>query len=284
MSRRPDGSGVATIALIAQEAGVSAPTVSRVLNGRADVAAETRARVEALISKHGYQRRGGARATPSPMLDLVFHELDSAWAVEVIKGVTRVAREEGLIVVLSESSGRITPGQSWVDGVLARRPTGVILVLSDLSVTQRAQLMTRNIPFVVVDPAGDPAEDVPAIGSANWNGGLAATRHPLELGHRRIGVIGGPSRLLCSRARLDGFRAAMETAGVPIDPALVRSGNFHIEGGYDNGMALLRLPDPPTAIFAGSDLQALGLYEAARELCVLIPGDLSVVGYDDLPV
>jgi LacI family xylobiose transport system transcriptional regulator len=284
MSRRPDGSGVATIALIAHEAGVSAPTVSRVLNGRADVAAETRARVEALISKHGYQRRGGARATPSPMLDLVFHELDSAWAVEVIKGVTRVAREEGLIVVLSESSGRITPGQSWVDGVLARRPTGVILVLSDLSATQRAQLMTRNIPFVVVDPAGDPAEDVPAIGSANWNGGLAATRHLLELGHRRIGVIGGPSRLLCSRARLDGFRAAMETAGVPIDPALVRSGNFHIEGGYDNGMALLRLPDPPTAIFAGSDLQALGLYEAARELGVLIPGDLSVVGYDDLPV
>jgi LacI family transcriptional regulator, xylobiose transport system transcriptional regulator len=284
MSRRPDGSGAATIALIAHEAGVSAPTVSRVLNGRADVAAETRARVEALISKHGYQRRGGARATPSPMLDLVFHELDSAWAVEVIKGVTRVAREEGLIVVLSESAGRISPGQSWVDGVLARRPTGVILVLSDLSSAQRAQLMTRNIPFVVVDPAGDPAEDVPAIGSANWNGGLAATRHLLEMGHRRIGVIGGPSRLLCSRARMDGFRAAMETAGVRIDPALVRSGNFHIEGGYDNGMALLRLPDPPTAIFAGSDLQALGLYEAARELGVLIPGDLSVVGYDDLPV
>jgi LacI family xylobiose transport system transcriptional regulator len=218
------------------------------------------------------------------MLDLVFHELDSAWAVEVIKGVTRVAREEGLIVVLSESAGRTTPGQSWVDGVLARRPTGVILVLSDLSSTQRAQLTTRSIPFVVVDPAGDPAEGVPAIGSANWNGGLAATRHLLELGHRRIGVIGGPTRLLCSRARIDGYRAAMETAGVPIDPALVRSGNFHIEGGYDNGLVLLRLARPPTAIFAGSDLQALGLYEAARELGVRIPGDLSVVGYDDLPV
>jgi LacI family xylobiose transport system transcriptional regulator len=284
MSRGPDGSGAATLAKIAREAGVSAPTVSRVLNGRADVAAETRARVEALISKHGYQRRGGAKATPSPMLDLVFHELDSAWAVEVIKGVTRVAREEGLIVVLSESAGRITPGQSWVDGVLARRPTGVILVLSDLSSAQRTQLTTRNIPFVVVDPAGDPAEGVPAIGSANWNGGLAATRHLLELGHRRIGVIGGPPSLLCSRARLDGYRAAMETAGVRIDPALVHSGNFHIEGGYDNGMELLGLPDPPTAIFAGSDLQALGLYEAARELGLRIPADLSVVGYDDLPV
>jgi LacI family xylobiose transport system transcriptional regulator len=281
---RPGRSRSATIATIAQEAGVSAPTVSKVLNGRADVAPDTRARVEALILEHGYQRPGGVRANPSPMLDLVFHEFDSAWAVEVIKGVTRVAREEGLIVVLSESAGSTTPGQSWVDGVFARRPTGVILVLSDLSPGQRAQLMTRKIPFVVVDPAGDPGEDVPSIGSANWNGGLAATRHLIELGHRRIGVIAGPPSMLCSRARLDGFRAAMETAGLSVDPTLIRAGNFHIEGGYDNGRALLTSVRPPTAIFAGSDLQALGLYEAARELGLRIPADLSVVGYDDLPV
>jgi LacI family xylobiose transport system transcriptional regulator len=281
---RPNLGGAATIAKIALEAGVSAPTVSKVLNGRADVAPATRARVEALIRQHGYQRRGSARANPSPMLDLVFHELDSAWAVEVIKGVTRVAREEGLIVVLSESAGSTTPGQSWVDGVFARRPTGVILVLSDLSPAQRAQLTTRNIPFVVVDPAGDPGDDVPSIGSANWSGGLAATRHLIELGHRRIGVIAGPPTMMCSRARLDGYRAAMETAGLSVDPALIRAGNFHVEGGYYNGMALLRLPQPPTAIFAGSDLQALGLYEAARERGVRIPDELSVVGYDDLPV
>jgi len=281
---RFDPSSPATIATIAKEAGVSAPTVSKVLNGRADVAPDTRARVEALIRQHGYQRRGNARANPSPMLDLIFHELDSAWAVEVIRGVTRVAREEGLNVVLSESAGSTTPGQSWVDGVFARRPTGVILVLSDLSPAQRNQLTTRNIPFVVVDPAGDPGEDVPSIGSANWSGGLAATRHLIELGHRRIGVIAGPPTMMCSRARLDGYRAAMETAGLTVDPELVRSGNFHVESGHDNGMALLRLPRPPTAVFAGSDLQALGLYEAARALGVRIPEELSVVGYDDLPV
>jgi DNA-binding LacI/PurR family transcriptional regulator len=90
--------------------------------------------------------------------------------------------------------------------------------------------------------------------------------------------------MLCSRARLDGFRAAMDSAGLAVDPALIRAGDFHIEGGYDNGRALLTSPRPPTAIFAGSDLQALGLYEAARELGVRIPADLSVVGYDDLPV
>jgi LacI family transcriptional regulator, xylobiose transport system transcriptional regulator len=278
------GPGRATIAMIAREAGVSVPTVSRVLNGRADVAAATRMRVETLLSEHGYQRRAATTAAPAPVLDLVFHELDSAWAVEVIRGVTRVAREVGMMVVVSESAPLTNPGQEWVDAVLARRPTGVILVVFDVSARRRAQLTSRRIPFVLLDPAGEPAEGVPAIGSANWNGGLAAARHLLELGHRRIGVIGGPDSLLCSRARLDGYRAAMDMAGIPIDPALVRAGDFHVEGGYRNATALLTMPDPPTAVFAGSDLQALGVYDAARELGVRIPEDLSVVGYDDLPV
>src|SRR5437899_12690967 len=103
-ARRP---GRATIATVAREAGVSVPTVSRGRNGRADVAAATRLRVEAAISRHGYQRRGGASAPPAPVIDVVFHELDGAWAVEVMKGVTRVAREAGLMVNLSESAPRV---------------------------------------------------------------------------------------------------------------------------------------------------------------------------------
>jgi len=91
------------------------------------------------------------------------------------------------------------------------------------------------------------------------------------------------SRILCSRARVDGYRAALETAGVAFDPALVRAGDFHHEAGYACGRELLRLEDRPTAVFAGNDLQALGLYEAARELGLRIPDDLSVVGFDDLP-
>ncbi|MDY0812727.1 LacI family DNA-binding transcriptional regulator [Kitasatospora purpeofusca] len=272
----------ATLAEIAQEAGVSAPTVSKVLNGRADVAPATRERVEGLLLRHGYRRRGGGRV--SPLLELVFHELESAWAVEVIRGVENAAREEGLSIVLSESAGRLSPGQSWVDGVLARRPTGVVLVLSGLDRSQREQLAGRGIPFVVMDPAGDPGRDVPAVGTTNWDGGLAATRHLLDLGHRRIGLIGGPARMMCSRARTDGYRAALDIAGVPYDPELVRAGDFHHESGRRAGLELLTLPDRPTAVFAGNDLQALGLYEAARELGLRIPEDLSVVGFDDLPL
>ncbi len=253
------------------------------LNGRGDVAQATRERVEELLRLRGY-RRPRSTAQAAPLLELVFHELESAWALEVIRGAEIVAREEGLNLVLTESAGRLSLGQSWVEGVLARRVAGVILVLSGLDRAQQAQLTSRDIPFVVIDPAGDPGEDVPAVGTTNWQGGLAATRHLLELGHRRIGLIAGPSGMMCSRARVDGYRAALETAGITFDPALTREGDFHHEAGYTAGLELLRMPDRPTAVFTGNDLQALGLYEAARELGLRIPEDLSVVGFDDLPL
>ncbi|GAA3867593.1 LacI family DNA-binding transcriptional regulator [Streptomyces lacrimifluminis] len=279
----PQSTQTATLAEIAREAGVSAPTVSKVLNGRADVAPGTRTRVEDLLRAYGYRRRR-AEATRSPLIDLVFHELESAWAMEVIRGVENVAREEGLSVVLSESAGRLTPGRTWADQVAARRPHGVILVLSGLDESQRALLTSRSIPFVVMDPAGDPGDNVPSVGATNWQGGLAATRHLVDLGHTRIASISGPSRMMCSRARVDGYRAALETAGLPVDPALLKVGDFHHETGYRAGLELLRSPTRPTAVFAGNDLQALGLYEAARELGLRIPEDLSIVGFDDLPI
>ncbi len=280
---RSGRNGGTTIAFIAEQAGVSVPTVSKVINGRSDVAAETRRRVEAAILEHGYRRTDrGQRA--APILELTFHELDSEWALEIVRGVERVAGRNQLSVVLSEMQGRRTPGRGWIESVLARRPTGVIAVFSDLSETIRDQLRSRGIPLVIVDPTGEPLHDTPSIGATNWNGGLAATRHLLALGHRRIGVIGGPEDILCSRARLDGYRTAMDTAGVPVDPALISHGHFHVEEGIEKGRALLALPDPPTAIFAGNDLQALGVYQAARERRLHIPEDLSVIGFDDLPV
>jgi LacI family transcriptional regulator, xylobiose transport system transcriptional regulator len=272
-----------TLATIAELAGVSVPTVSKVINGRSDVSPDTRRRVEATILEQGYLRPDRS-ANHSNLIEVLFHELESSWALEIIMGVEQVARENNLAVVLSEMQGRRTPGRGWIEGVLTRRPTGVIAVFSDLSETLRTQLKTRGIPFVVVDPTGEPLHDTPSIGATNWNGGLAATRHLLGLGHRRIGVICGPEHILCSRARLDGYRAAMDAAGVPIDPELIRHGAFHVKEGVAEGRALLRLADRPTAIFAGNDLQAFGVYQAAREARLHIPEDLSVVGFDDLPV
>ncbi len=112
---------------------------------------------------------------------------------------------------------------------------------------------------------------------------MVATRHLLDLGHRRIAMLGGNSRWPFCRARMDGFRAAMDAAGVPVDPELVRIGPLYVEGGLSDGAALLRRPDPPTAVLTTNDLQAHGVYEAARQAGVRIPEDLSVVGFDDLP-
>jgi DNA-binding LacI/PurR family transcriptional regulator len=282
--RASNGDGRVTIADIATAAGVSVPTVSKVINGRSDVAPGTRARVERLLHEHGYQRRVPAHGRQAALLDVVFNELESPWAIEIIRGVEEVAREHDLGVVLSAQEGPGALGRSWVDAVASRRTAGVVLVVSELTEEQAARLNARRIPFVVVDPAGEPAADVPSVGATNWNGGLVATRHLLELGHRRVGMIGGPPTMLCSRARVDGYRAALETAGVPVDPELIRHGDFHVQRAYEEGRALLSLPDPPTAIFAGSDLQAFGLYEAARVLGLRVPQDLSVIGFDDLPM
>lgn len=284
MATSTDGTRQVTIAQVATLAGVSVPTVSKVLNGRTDVAPATRARVEALLAEHGYRRRR-ARVSQAPgLLDLVFHELDSAWAQEVIKGVEDTASLHRVGVVLSELGGAHRPPQELIDDILARKPLGVILVLSSLDATQRHQLESRSIPFVVVDTAGEPPAGVPTVGSNNWNGGLSAVRHLLALGHRRIGVVSGPHDVLCSRARVDGYRSALEEAGVPWDPDLVRWGDFAVNGGYRHARDLLALPDRPTAVFAGSDLQSLGVMRAAREAGLRIPEDLSVVGYDDLPI
>ena len=276
----------ATIAEIAAEVGVSVPTVSKVLNGRRDVAPETRARVEETIARHGYRaRRSTTTSSSRPRLvELVFPDHNAPWAVEIIRGVESVAGPARVGVVLSELGGEHRPQPEWLDDVLGRRPRGVILVLSDLDAAQRQQLEARAIPFVVVDTAGELPPGVPTVGSGNWNGGLVATRHLLGLGHRRIAVISGPADILCSRARIDGYRSALEGAGIAVDPDLVRHGDFFVGGGYEHGRDLLARPDRPTAIFAGSDYQALGVLRAAHDLGLRVPEDLSVVGYDDLPV
>ncbi|WP_230423518.1 LacI family DNA-binding transcriptional regulator [Streptomyces radicis] len=273
--------GPLTSAQIAAHVGVSVATVSKVVNGREDVAPRTRALVEDVIRRYGHQRQKRA-ARPAAVLELVFRQIRDSYHIEIIKGVQQVAREHRLALVLSELQGRQTPGLGWVEDVLYRRPTGIIEVYSVLTDTQSGQLRARGIPFVLVDPNGEPAHASPSVGASNWSGGLSATRHLIELGHRRIAVITGPEDALASRARVDGFRTAMETAGVPVDPALVRVGDYRAEEGLTHARALLRLPEPPTAVFTCNDALALGVYRAAAEAGLRIPDDLSVVGFDDL--
>jgi len=273
-----------TLAAIAAEAGVSLPTVSKVVNGRPDVAPATRARVEQLLDQHQYARNGLRRHRRSGLIDLVLAGLDSPWAVEILRGVEEWgSQHETAVAVSSVRHGDARPA-SWTSALASHHTDGVILVTTRLTDAQLVQLRSAGIPLVVIDPANTPPPEIPSVGATNWQGGLAATEHLLGLGHRRIGAITGPIDYLCSLARLDGYRSALERAGAQFDPALVRYGDFHHEGGFARAVELLDLPEPPTAIFAGSDQQAFGVYEAARQHGLRIPEDLSVVGFDELPV
>ena len=273
-----------TLAAIAAEAGVSLPTVSKVVNGRPDVAPDTRARVERLLGEREYHRPGQRRGRRAGLIDLIFNGLDSPWAVEILRGVEDWCAAHSMgAAVSSVRHGSARPA-SWTSALASHDTDGVILVTSELTMPQLRQVREEGIPLVVVDPVSLPEPNLPSVGATNWAGGLAATDHLLALGHRRIGAISGPADYLCSRARLDGYRSALERVEVEFDLALVRHGDFQHEGGFLRSGELLDLADPPTAIFAGSDQQALGVYEAARQRGLRIPQDLSVVGFDDLPV
>ncbi|QWB27225.1 MULTISPECIES: LacI family DNA-binding transcriptional regulator [Streptomyces] len=272
-----------TIAEIAREAGVSAPTVSKVLNGHEQVAPETRARVEELLRRHNYLRRRARPKRTAGWIDLVIREVDSLWAGEVMQGVQSAAAEHGAEVVVTAAHGTTTDTGRWLDNVSTRGSDGIVLAVTDLTPPQREQVDALGIPMAVVDPVGSPDAGVPTVGATNWQGGLVATRHLLDLGHRRIGILRGLEDALCARARLDGYRAALEGAGIEVDPALQRPGDFYYTTGFSGMRDLLALPDPPTAVFACSDLMALGAYEAIRQAGLRVATDVSIVGFDDVP-
>lgn len=270
-----------TIADVARAAGVSVPTVSKVLNGRPGVSPATRERVTELLRNRGYApRRADQRL--NGVIELVLSELDSPWSASLVRAMEAAAYEEGRAVVLS----RIRPGEGdeWLDHVALRRADGIVFGVVETTEEQRERLLELALPFVIVDPAGNQRVDAPTVGLTHWRGAYAATEHLVRLGHRRIASIGGPLGLLCSRARADGFRAAAVAAGIEVAPKLVVHTEFGYEQGRDAATGLLSLPAPPTAIFAASDEQAFGVYEAARRLGLRVPADVSVVGFNDAPI
>lgn len=278
-----------TLAAIAYEAGVSVPTVSKVLNGRGDVGADTRLRIEELLHDHDYLRRSAATlrtAGQAALIEVVCDALDNPWAAAILAGVESVTRAAGMGMVVTSAAGpqgSKRPPTSWLEQMRAHGSSGALLVLAEFTARQRKELDRLKTPFVVIDPIGQPDPSVASVGATNWSGGIAATEHLLALGHRKIATVTGPLGLPCSQARLDGYRTAMARAGASVDPRWVRHGNFLHEQGYTETTALLQLDDRPTGIVFGSDHMALGAYHALLDRGLRIPEDMSVVGFDDLP-
>jgi LacI family transcriptional regulator len=278
----------ATLANVAASAGVSVATVSKVLNGRNDVAPATRALVQDLLHEHDYVARR-VRPAQSPMIELFFHGQLNAYHTEVLQGVVEAGAEAGVAVVVSvrprgqRSSGAKRPAV-WARELATASRHAAIVVTSEVGAADLTALSRARIPVVVIDPLNLPSARVTSVGSTNFAGGMAATHHLLDLGHRKIAYLGGPTAAACNQARMHGYRGAMEAEGAPVPDEYVRTGRFSYEHGILGGAAFLDLPEPPTAVFAGSDETALGVIEAARTRGLRVPEDLSVVGFDDTPV
>jgi LacI family transcriptional regulator len=273
-----------TLATIARAAGVSVPTVSRVANGDDQVAEATRVRIERLLSEYEYQPRKSRRSASAEMIHVIYPRLDTSWQLEHIRGMEPVTRAAGVGLLVSALNHGAEGRLNLVRSARAGQATGAILAAASGDTPLGAVLHQLRVPVISLDPGMKAAAKLPTVGAANWLGARIATDHLIALGHRRIGVItGSRGGLLCSRARLDGYRAALEEAGISEDPTLIEHGEFEYRSGVAAARRLLTRADPPTAIFAFSDHIALGAYEAARASGLSIPDQLSVVGFDDLP-
>lgn len=288
----PSKDGRATLATVAASAGVSVATVSKVVNGRTDVGPETRALVESLLRQHDYIGRRppqARRSVATAKIELLFTGDFNAYSIEIIQGLLDAAAEGEVAVAISvrprgHRRAQADRFSAWARDLAAAGRQAVIAVTDDLTSAELRALSRAHLPLVVIDPLEMPHSRVTSVGSTNFAGGLAATRHLLSLGHRRIAYIGGPVTAACDQARKHGYRAAMEAAEVRVPEAYVRTGNFRYQDGFVGGAALLDLSEPPTAVFAGSDETAAGVIEAARARGLRIPEDLSLVGFDDTQV
>jgi DNA-binding LacI/PurR family transcriptional regulator len=282
------GPRASTLTSIAAEAGVSVSTVSKVLNGRTDVAPATRERVGLLLRRRGYHP--GSRlgfGVVDLLLGFGKHlprgTAHSPWAEQLIHGTVQAAAEAGHSVVVTPvgSAGEF---DRWLELAIVRGTHGALSLVHLPRGAELRQLAAAGIPVVVIDPAEEPGPGVRSVGATNWQGGLTATRHLIGLGHRRIAAISGVPRLWAGRARLDGYRAAMLEAGLAVDERLVCHDDWTVDGGRRQATRLLALPERPSAIVTANDEQSFGVLQALRDAGLRAPQDLSLVGFDDVPV
>ena len=264
---------------IATEAGVSLSTVSKVVHRRRDVSSSTRLRVEELLARYGYVRPWDRDSAAPRQVVAVFRDLSGPYTLEVARGIVDAAGLVGVDVVTGTTSMR--PISHWLRECTELGALGLIVVISMLTEEDQRHIVEQKLPVVLIDPLSTPSLDIPCIGVTNWSGAKEAVQHLLELGHTRVGMIAGRAHSPAGSARLHGYRAALEEAGIGFDPSIVRSTDFDFDEALTATLHVLRGADRPTALFAASDAQAMGVLEAARQCGLSVPRDLAVMSFDD---
>lgn len=271
-----------TISDVAQAAGVSVATVSKVLNSRDGVAQATSARVTGVIEELGYESSlvaRGMRTHRTHIIGILAGRFEP-FASEIFKGAAAALADTGY-ELLAYAGGVHGGGPGWERRFLSR--LSGTLIDGAVLVTPAAAMVDVSIPVVAIDPNAGPSGP-PSVDSDSLGGAVLAVEHLLRLGHRRIGFVGGPPDLYqWSRLREQGFRQAMAAARVPVDETLVLVDDYR-SGQNVNGLrALLSRQDRPTAVFTAYDVSAIAAVDVARDLGLSVPEDLSVVGFGDIP-
>jgi LacI family transcriptional regulator len=271
-----------TIGDVAAQAGVSIATVSKVINGRYGVAPATLERVQSVIDDLGYESSLVARSLRSRrtnVLGIVVADIEP-FSAELLKGAGAAIRERGYELIVYSGSGHGKDNSGWERRYISR--LGGTLTDGIILVTPTVVDVDDGTPLVAVDPHTGPS-NLPSVHSDNLAGAITATRHLLELGHRRIGFLAGRPDLESARQREQGYCRALSDAGLPVDTNLIRVGDYDLEMSQEPARQLLTLDDRPTAIFAANDLSAMQTMHVARTLGLAIPRDVSVVGFDNIP-
>ncbi|MGW6613232.1 LacI family DNA-binding transcriptional regulator [Streptomyces erythrochromogenes] len=266
---------------VAKLAGVSHQTVSRVLNGAPHVRPGTRERVLAAIRELDYRPNSAARALVtrrSQTLGVVSFESTLYGPASMLHGIEQAARSAGYFVSvtsLHSLDGRSV--QEAVDRLRDQGVEGVVVIAPQISAVSAVARLSSSVPVVAVGPGSQSR--VPMVSVDNRSGAEAATRHLLDLGHRTVHHLAGPAGWLESQDRQEGWRGALEAAGAPVPR--VEPGDWSARAGYQAGLRIAELD--VTAVFCANDHMALGLLRALHEAGRSIPGDISVVGFDDIP-
>lgn len=277
---------VPTIDDVAAAAGVSKATVSRVISGTfTHIRPETRRRVEEAIEALNYRPSAVARSLTSHRTNTVgmlVSDVANPFYGDVIHGVEDEGIAAGYNVLLANTNYDLDRGMALIRSLIDRRADGVLIMSSSGSDAWLRELAQAGMPAVVLDWAGRKSEQVSRI-EVDFRPGIAeAAAHLLELGHKRFGHIAGPLTLRTSRDRRDAFLDALAGGGVARDRALVATGPLTIEGGREAWRLLREEARTPTALFCANDLMAIGALSAARSEGLRVPGDLSIIGLDDI--
>lgn len=276
---------MATMRDVAKLAGVAPITVSRVINNSGYVSPETRAAVEAAAADLNYvpnMLAHSLRSKSTQTIALIMADITNPFWTSVARGVEDAASEQGFIVIFCNTDENTAKEEQYLSMLLRRRVDGVILVPTSNSGETVAQLQAQGVEVVVLDrQVQDAVVDV--VRGDSFLGAYELTRHLTALGHRRIGMLNGSSKVSVSIERLNGYLHALAEAGIQPEQELIIHGQFAVESGYNMARQILAHPARPSALFTANNFIAIGALRALSESGLRVPDQISIVSFDDLP-